>query len=145
MEQTFGQMADNARNKLQNATSAAADSVKDVMRNGTDRAMPQTDRLFESFKTLIADGEEVMNSLMGASSENISIARDRFSQRLATAKQAYQDAESNVRSRVSDATHSADQYVSENPWRAVAIAASAGAIVAFLMQRASSRDPERRT
>ena len=100
------------------------------------QAAPNTQKLVESFRALIADGEEIMNSLVGVSTDGVSIARDRFSEKLVTAKQAYQEAESSLRTKVSDATHSADQYVSDNPWRAVAIAASAGAVIAFLMQRA---------
>jgi ElaB/YqjD/DUF883 family membrane-anchored ribosome-binding protein len=129
MENSFERSSNAARGALQAGMNSARDSATQVG--------PHAEKLVESFRALIADGEEVMNSLVGASNEGVSLARERFSEKLATAKQAYQEAENSLRSKVSDATQSADQYVADNPWRAVAIAASAGAVVAFLMQRAS--------
>lgn len=128
-------MEQNVEHNARDRSHSQHNTVKATMSDAI-QAAPNTQKLVESFRALIADGEEIMNSLVGVSTDGVSIARDRFSEKLVTAKQAYQEAESSLRTKVSDATHSADQYVSDNPWRAVAIAASAGAVIAFLLQRA---------
>ena len=129
-------MKPNMEDNAQGLRHSQHNNVKATISSALQSA-PSTQKLIESFQALIADGEEIMNSLVGVSTEGVSLARDRFSEKLTTAKQAYQEAESSLRSKVSDATQSADQYVSDNPWRSVAIAASAGAVIALLMQRAS--------
>ena len=129
-------MKPNLEHNAQGLRHSQHNNVKATISSALQSA-PSTQKLIESFQALITDGEDIMNSLVGVSTEGVSLARDRFSEKLTTAKQAYQEAESSLRSKVSDATQSADQYMSDNPWRAVAIAASAGAVIALLMQRAS--------
>ena len=109
--------------------------VQDIAQKAIERTRPSQDKLAQDFKTMINDAEELLRSVAGASGEGVAMARERFGEKLDAAKRACVDADGAVRARVDSAAQSANTYVSDNPWRAVAVAASVGAIVGYLMRR----------
>ena len=115
----------------QNPTGQLKQEAQNVM----DKTRGGRDKLVSDFKTMITDAEELLREVAGASGDGVSVAREKFAEKLAAAKRVAQDADATVRAKVSDATATAETYVSDNPWRAVAIAASVGAVIGFLMQR----------
>lgn len=124
MESTFQQAANEVKN-----------DVNDIARKARERTRPNQDKIVQDFKVMISDAEELLRSVAGASGEGVAMARERFGSKLDAAKRACVDADGAVRARVDSAASAADTYVSDNPWRAVAVAASVGAIVGFLMRR----------
>jgi ElaB/YqjD/DUF883 family membrane-anchored ribosome-binding protein len=52
-----------------------------------------------------------------------------------TAKAAISDTQEAIRDKASEAQTAAEEYVGENPWKALAIAAAAGFVLALLIRR----------
>jgi ElaB/YqjD/DUF883 family membrane-anchored ribosome-binding protein len=117
--------------KRSNERSVAGEAIN----RAAERVRPSQDKLVQDFKTMIGDAEELLRSLAGASGEGLGVARERFNAKLASAKQVVSDAESSLHAKVDSAAEATRTYVTENPWRAIAVAASVGAVVGYLMRR----------
>lgn len=100
------------------------------------RAMQELDRaagrMSGDFRTMIADGEELLKAAATASGEGFAAARRKFEDRLASAKSALAAATQPVLDRSMEAADATDEYVRGNPWTAVGIALAAGALLGFL-------------
>ena len=106
-----------------------------VLNKVTKQGRPTQEKLVQDFKTMISDAEELLRSVAGASGEGIAMAREQFSDKLGTAKQLCADAEESVRSRVDAAAKATTDYAADNPWRTIAVAASVGAVLGYLINR----------
>lgn len=93
------------------------------------------DKLVADLKVLIADSEELLRASAGQAGEKIAAARERVQASLATAKVKLADAERAVVEKTKKAAKATDEYVHENPWRAVGIAAAAGVVLGLLINR----------
>ena len=71
----------------------------------------------------------------GQAGEKISAARERIQASLATAKVKLGDAERAALEQAKKAAKVTDEYVQDNPWRAVGIAAFAGLVLGVLISR----------
>lgn len=102
----------------------------------TSRAMHEPDgaagRMSGDFRTIIADGEELLKAAATASGEGFAAARSKFEDRLKSAKAALAAATQPVLDRSREAADATDDYVRGNPWTAVGIALAAGALLGFL-------------
>jgi ElaB/YqjD/DUF883 family membrane-anchored ribosome-binding protein len=93
------------------------------------------DKLVGDLKTLIADSEELLRASAGQAGEKISAARERIQASLATAKVKLGEAEQAAIEQAKKAARATDEYVQDNPWRAVGIAAVAGLVLGVLISR----------
>lgn len=93
------------------------------------------DKLVADLKVLIADSEELLRASAGQAGEKIAAARERVQASLATAKVKLADAERAVLEQTKKAAKAADEFVHENPWKAVGIAAAAGVVLGLLINR----------
>jgi len=93
------------------------------------------DKLVADLKVLIADSEELLRASAGQAGEKIAAARERVQASLATAKVKLADAERAVVEQTKKAARAADEFVHENPWKAVGIAAAAGVVLGLLINR----------
>ena len=93
------------------------------------------DKLVADVKTLIADSEELLRASAGQAGEKITAARERIQASLATAKVKLGDAERAALEQAKKAAKVTDEYVQDNPWRAVGIAAFAGLVLGVLISR----------
>lgn len=93
------------------------------------------DKLVADLKVLIADSEELLRASAGQAGEKIAAARERVQASLATAKVKLADAERAVVEQTKKAAKATDEFVHENPWRAVGIAAAAGVVLGLLINR----------
>jgi ElaB/YqjD/DUF883 family membrane-anchored ribosome-binding protein len=100
----------------------------------TDNSVTR-DKLVADLKVLIADSEELLRASAGQAGEKIAAARERVQASLATAKVKMADAERAVLEQTKKAAKAADEFVHENPWRAVGIAAAAGVVLGLLINR----------
>jgi len=103
----------------------------------TDTAAISTskDKLVADLKVLIADSEELLRASAGQAGEKIAAARERVQASLASAKVKLSDAERLAVDQAKKAAKVTDEYVHENPWRAVGIAAFAGLVLGVLISR----------
>ncbi len=92
------------------------------------------ERLVNDFKTLVADAEELLRVTASQAGEKIGAARQKIEQSLTEGRKALADAEKNLMTRSKECAEIADDYVRENPWSAVGIAAAIGLAFGLLIR-----------
>jgi ElaB/YqjD/DUF883 family membrane-anchored ribosome-binding protein len=92
------------------------------------------ERLVSDLKTLVSDAEELLKATASQAGERISEARQKIEQSLIEGKKALADAESTLRKKSKECAEIADDYVRENPWGAVGIAAAVGLAIGLLIR-----------
>lgn len=92
------------------------------------------DRLVNDLKTLVSDAEELLKATASQAGEKITEARQKIEQSLIEGKKALADAESALRKKSKECAEIADDYVRENPWGAVGIAAAVGLAIGLLIR-----------
>ena len=93
------------------------------------------DKLVADLKVLISDSEELLRASAGQAGEKISAARERIQASLATAKVKLGEAERAAVEQAKKAARATGDYVPENAWQAVGVAAVAGLLLGILISR----------
>jgi ElaB/YqjD/DUF883 family membrane-anchored ribosome-binding protein len=93
------------------------------------------EKLVGDLKTLIGDAEELLRASATQAGEKISVARQKIEQSLVEGKKTLADAEKVLIKKSKEAADVADDYVRENPWSAVGIAAAVGLVLGLLIRR----------
>jgi ElaB/YqjD/DUF883 family membrane-anchored ribosome-binding protein len=93
------------------------------------------EKLIQDFRLVVADTEELLRATAGVAGEKISVARERMQENLVNAKARLASAEEDVIAKTKEAAKATDEYVHENPWTAIGVAASVGVIVGMLIGR----------
>lgn len=92
------------------------------------------DRLVNDLRTLVGDAEELLKATASQAGEKIGVARQKIEQSLIEGKKALADAEQTLVKKSKECAEIADDYVRENPWSAVGIAAAAGFALGLLVR-----------
>jgi ElaB/YqjD/DUF883 family membrane-anchored ribosome-binding protein len=90
-------------------------------------------QLVEDFGKVVADTEALLRSLAEVGGEKAATLRSSVEASLGTAKARLRDLQGSAAETASAAFHEADEYVHENPWMAVGIAAAAGVILGLMI------------
>ncbi len=93
------------------------------------------EKLVADLKVVVADAEELLRATASQAGEKVSAARERIQASLASAKVKLSDAERALLEKTKEAAKVTDEYVRENPWQAVGIAAGAGLLLGILISR----------
>jgi ElaB/YqjD/DUF883 family membrane-anchored ribosome-binding protein len=93
------------------------------------------DKLVADLKVVVADAEELLRATASQAGEKVAVARERIQASLATAKVKLNEAERALLDKTKEAAKVTDDYVRENPWQAVGIAAVAGMVLGILISR----------
>ncbi len=93
------------------------------------------EKLMQDFRVVVTDAEELLRATAGLAGEKVSAARERIQENLASAKVRLSAAEEAVAAKTKQAARATDEYVHENPWKAVGIGAGVGLIVGMLISR----------
>lgn len=93
------------------------------------------DKLVQDFKIVVADAEELLKATASQAGEKVAAARERVQDSLRQAKLKLAEAEDLVVQKGKQAARATDEYVHENPWRAVGIGAGVGLIIGLLIGR----------
>lgn len=89
----------------------------------------------QDLRVVVADAEELLRATAGQAGEKVSAARERIQENLAAAKERLAAAQDAVVARTKEAAKVTDEYVHDNPWKAVGVAAGAGLIIGMLISR----------
>jgi len=89
----------------------------------------------DDLRDLIAQAEDMLQSLRGQTGEAAERLRERVEATVTSARKRLSSLESDARQLTEEAAATADEYVRENPWASVAIAAAAGVIIGALLSR----------
>lgn len=93
------------------------------------------EKLVSDMKVVVSDAEEILRATAGVAGEKMADLRERIGERLQEAKLRIADAEAALLDRTKAAAHAADDYVNENPWQAVGIAAGVGLLLGLVIGR----------
>jgi ElaB/YqjD/DUF883 family membrane-anchored ribosome-binding protein len=93
-----------------------------------------SEKLIGDLKTLVADAEELLKATASQAGEKIAVARQKIEQSLVEGKKALADAETTLVKKSKECAEIADDYVRENPWSAVGVAASIGLVIGLLIR-----------
>ena len=93
------------------------------------------EKLMQDLRIVVSDAEELLRATASQAGEKVSEARERIQENLAVAKEHLAAVQQRVAEKTRQAARVTDDYVHENPWRAVGIAAGAGLIVGLLISR----------
>lgn len=93
------------------------------------------EKLIADFKVVVADAEELLRATASQAGDKAAEVRARVQARLADAKVRLADAEAVVVDRAKQVGRVTDDYVHDNPWRSVGVAAGFGFIVGLLIGR----------
>ena len=100
-----------------------------------DMSNSSKQKLVSDMKVVVSDAEEILRATAGVAGEKMVDLRERIGERLQEAKLRIADAEAALVDRTKAAAHAADDYVNENPWQAVGIAAGVGLLLGLVIGR----------
>jgi ElaB/YqjD/DUF883 family membrane-anchored ribosome-binding protein len=101
----------------------------------SDMTEVSKDKLIADVKVVIADAEELLRATAGQAGEKIADARAKIQDHLNNAKASLADAQAAVVDRAKAVGRATDDYVHDNPWRSVGVAAGMGFIIGLLIGR----------
>jgi ElaB/YqjD/DUF883 family membrane-anchored ribosome-binding protein len=93
------------------------------------------EKLAADLKVVVADAEELLRATASQAGEKVGVARERIQASLASARVKLADTERAVLDRTKIAAKATDEYVHENPWQAVGVAAVIGFLLGALITR----------
>ena len=93
------------------------------------------EKLMQDLRVVVSDAEELLRATAGQAGEKVAVARERIQENLAAAKVRLVAAEDAVVAKTKEAAKATDEYVHENPWKAVGISAGVGLIIGMLISR----------
>ena len=92
------------------------------------------DRLVSDLRALVNDAEELLRATASQAGEKINDARQKIEQSLVEGKKAIADAEKTIVKKSKECAEIADDYVRENPWSAIGMAAGLGVVLGLLLR-----------
>ena len=93
------------------------------------------EKLMHDVHAVVADAEELLRATADQGGERVAAARERIQKNLAAAKMRLASAQETVVARTRQAAKATDDYVHENPWKAVGIASGISLVVGMLLTR----------
>ena len=93
------------------------------------------EKLMEDLRLVMSDAEDLLRATASQAGEGAAAARVRIQESLQTAKKRLIATETAMIEHTQQAAKDADQYVRDNPWKAVGISAIAGAVIGLLIAR----------
>lgn len=92
-------------------------------------------KLIADLKVVIADAEEILKATAGQAGEKMADLRARLQEHLASARHNLAEAQAAVVERTRQVARATDDYVHDNPWRSIGIAAGIGFVIGLLIGR----------
>lgn len=93
------------------------------------------DKLVADLRVVMADAEELLRVTASQAGEKAAAARERIQASLSAARVKLTDAERLALDKAKQTAKATDEYVHENPWTAVGIAAGIGLVLGVLISR----------
>ncbi|MGH8187785.1 MAG: DUF883 family protein [Steroidobacteraceae bacterium] len=94
-----------------------------------------TDQLVADLKTVMSDAEALLRATSTQTSDKIQEVRARAEESLKQARQRLSAIEDEALKRAREVADATDEYVRENPWQSVGIAAGVGLLLGLLLGR----------
>jgi len=93
------------------------------------------EKLVADFRLVVTDAEELLRATAGQAGDKVAELRAKAQDHLAAARIKLAEYEAALVDKAKEVGRAADDYVHENPWPAVGIAAGVGFLVGLLIGR----------
>ena len=93
------------------------------------------EKLVSNLKAVVSDAEEILRASAGAAGDKVAEMRGKIEARLRDGKERLADVECAVVDKAKAAAVATDDFVHQEPWKAVGIAALAGLAIGVLIGR----------
>jgi ElaB/YqjD/DUF883 family membrane-anchored ribosome-binding protein len=101
----------------------------------TRKTAASRDKLLQDFNQVVADTEDLLRSIAAAGGDKASALRSKVEDSLQSTKERLGELQEAAMERGTAAARATDDYVHENPWQAIGIAAAVGVLVGLLISR----------
>ncbi len=91
--------------------------------------------LKSEFKDLITDIEELVMQTASLTGDELSLVREKLAERLETAKESLQEMGGDMAKRARKTAAATNEYVHEQPWKAIGIGATVGLLLGVVLAR----------
>lgn len=105
------------------------------MTNYAEASLATKEKLAADLKTVISDAEELLSLTSSQTGDKVAELRVRMADNLRAARYKLEDAEAAIRDKAREAARATDDYVHENPWRSIGVAAGVGLVIGLLIGR----------
>ena len=95
----------------------------------------QSSTVGRDVQNVVSEAQELLKTVKDEGATQLDAVRNKVQQQYEVAREKFGEIQSTVTEGAKVAATSTDAYVRSNPWRAVGIAAAAGAIIGFLASR----------
>lgn len=100
-----------------------------------DAGTVNKEKLIADMKIVVADTEELLRATASQAGDKMVELRGKIENNLANARASLADAQAAVVDRAKQVGRATDEYVHDNPWRSIGVAAGIGFIVGLLIGR----------
>ena len=104
--------------------------ARSTVRNGGEAAARGAE-----WRNLVTDVEDLIKKVADVDDEEVAEIRAKVEQTLAKAKTSATQGLAAIRGQTDEVTEATDEYVRENPWAAIGIAAAVGIVLGFIAGR----------
>jgi ElaB/YqjD/DUF883 family membrane-anchored ribosome-binding protein len=94
-----------------------------------------TERLMADLQAVVRDTEDLLKATAGDASERAAKARAHAEESLRKARARMSEMEQHLAARAREAAQKTNEYVHENPWPSIGVAAGVGFVVGLLIGR----------
>lgn len=101
----------------------------------SDMTSVHKDKLMSDLRVVIADAEELLRMTADQAGEGAADLRSRLQARMHQAKADLANLQQAAVAKAQAAGHAADEFVHENPWKSIGVAAGIGLVVGLLIGR----------
>ena len=105
------------------------------MPEAIDMTNTSKQKLVSDMRVVVSDAEEILRATAGVAGEKMVDLRERIAERLRDAKLRLADAEAALVDKTKAAARATDDFVHEEPWKAVGVAAALGLALGVLIGR----------
>ncbi len=105
------------------------------MPEAVDMTNSSKQKLASDMRVVVSDAEEILRATAGVAGEKMVDLRERIAERLRDAKLRLADAEAALVDKTKAAARATDDFVNDNPWQAVGIAAGIGLLLGIIIGR----------
>jgi ElaB/YqjD/DUF883 family membrane-anchored ribosome-binding protein len=96
-----------------------------------------TDKLFQDLQAVVRDAEALLKATAGQANEKVQEVRTRAEETIKQARASLDSVENLAVRRAKEMAGQAEDYVRDNPWQSVGIAAGVGLLLGFILSRRS--------
>ena len=93
------------------------------------------EKLMNDLNLVVADADDLLKKVANSTTEGFAAARTKIERKLGEARSRLDDVRMAVTEKAKHSAGATHEYVRENPWKSIGLAAAAGLIIGFLLRR----------